>query len=67
MLKNDAKSTERIRSVLTMPDSDEKLSAIIKLQLEAEPLTPLHQTLLDEGNRLLQAGFFWETRKETAQ
>lgn len=57
MLKKDEKSTKKIRDVLSMPDSDEKLKALCNLQLEAEPLTPLHTKLLDEGNRLINAGF----------
>lgn len=60
MLRNDKKSTDRLKTVFDMPDSDKKLSMITKLQLDAEPLTPLHQKLIDEGNRLLKAGFFWE-------
>ena len=59
MLNKDEKSTEKIARVFNMPDSDEKLKAIANLQLEAEPLTPLHQKLLDEGKRLLEAGYFW--------
>ena len=57
MLKNDPKSTQKINDVLSMPDSDEKLKALCKLQLEAEPLTPLHTKLIDEGNRLIAAGY----------
>ena len=57
MLKNDEKSTKKIYDVLTMPDSNEKLKAMCDLQLQSEPLTPLHQRLLDEGNRLIAAGY----------
>ena len=60
MLKNDEKSLARINKAFSMPDSDEKLDEITRLQLETEPLTPLHMKLIDEGNRLLDAGFFWK-------
>ncbi len=57
MLKNDSASTKKIQNVLSMPDSDEKLKALCRLQLESEPLTPLHMKLIDEGNRLINAGY----------
>ena len=59
MLKTDKKSYERIKAALDMPDSNDKLRLISNLTLEAEPLTPLHTKLLDEGNRLLEAGYYW--------
>lgn len=59
MLRKDEKSAAKIAAAFNMPDSDEKLKAITNLQLEAEEHTPLHQKLIDEGNRLLSAGYFW--------
>ena len=59
MLRMDKKSEERIAKAFAMEDSNEKLRVITNLELEAEEHTPLHQRLLDEGNRLLAAGYFW--------
>lgn len=64
MLKNDQKSLDRINKAFSMPDSNEKLDEITRLQMEAEQLSPLHQQLLDEGKRLLDAGYFWPQETE---